>query len=311
MTYLFSISFVISLILCFYFRVLGEKIVFFCDQAGSDPLKIHKKPVPFLGGLAIITTTFFLFLTLWFFRKITAPAIIGIFIAALSVFLIGFWDDIKWKKQRVAPLKKLSFLLLFSALASTALLSGGSGFILFPWFLPTISLTFLFIFCAINAVNFKDGMDGLAASLLLISFLGFAFLSLIYANYLVLNISLILAGALAGFLFYNFPPASIFMGDSGAYFLGAILASCAMIFSKPFNLTVAVSTIFIIGIPVLDSLWAMVRRLAQRKSPFIGDRGHFYDRMMKKGFSARKTVLISCLAQLLLVGLGILITIYA
>lgn len=308
--FLLIISFLASLTLCYFLRKVGGK---FCDKPSKDSngLKIHKKPISFLGGLAIIIVVI-----LALFLKMAQESnfnwqIFGIIIGGILVFLSGFLDDIKWKKLS-QPKTKLKFfcLIIFSILATIALIFTGTKIQFFPDIILTGILTFLYVLLLINAVNFEDGIDGLAGGLVVTSLIGFFILGVIAGNTLTAIIALILLGAVLGFLVFNFPPAKIFMGDSGAYFLGFILAVLAMIFSKPYDFRSFVVPIFIIGLPIFDTGLAIVRRLFQKKSPFIGDRSHFYDRIIQKGTSIKKTVLISYFLQLILISLGIIIYFY-
>ena len=154
----------------------------------------------------------------------------------------------------------------------------------------------------INAVNYQDGIDGQAGILSSISFLGFITLGVISGNSFSLIISLAFLGAILGFLFYNFPPAKIFMGDSGAYLIGFALTLLAIIFS-----TNILAGLLIVGLPLFDGIYSNARRMMKGRSIFLGDREHFYDRMINKGFSVKKTLFISAFAQVFFVIIGILL----
>jgi len=140
-----------------------------------------------------------------------------------------------------------------------------------------------------NTINFLDGIDGLSGGVSAIS----AFVIFLLAITQRVNqpetalVSIILAGGCLGFLVYNFYPAKIFNGDSGAYFLGMTLGILA-IFSGAKLATAAL----VLGLPILDAVWAVVRRLAHRKSPFTADRGHLHYMFLDAGFSQRQAVLI-------------------
>jgi len=306
-SFLLIISFLFSLFLTFLFWKLGERYEIY-DVASNDPLKIHKKSVSCLGGLAMILTVSITFFLKMVFEKNFDWQIFGIIIGGILIFLLGFLDDSKWKsRNRIKPRQKFVALIIFSFLAAIILLKSGLKIQLFPSFIIEIILTFLYIFVLINAVNYQDGMDGLAGGVVAISLIGFIVLGAISGNSLTLIISLILLGAVLGFLIFNFPPAKIFMGDSGAYFLGFILAVMAMIFSKPFNFPSIFSPIFIIGLPLFDGVFTNIRRLCQKKSIFLGDRKHFYDRLYLKNFSVRKTILICYFIQVIFIVIGLLI----
>lgn len=308
--FIFLFSFLICLILTFLFRKIGNKYHFF-DNPKDDELKIHQSLVSYLGGLAMLFTTVsgLLFFAL---RENLALGMGAVILGSLIIFSLGFWDDLKWKHifQR-KPHLKLSLLVIFPLLSTLILLMAGFKINFFPYIIVSYFLTTFYIFVLINSVNYQDGMDGLAGGLALISLVGFIVLSLIYSNNFALTISLIFCGAVLGFLVFNFPPAKIFMGDSGAYFLGFILSVLAMIFSKPYSFSAFFGPLFILGIPVFEGVFTNLRRIAKGKSILVGDREYFYDRLhLKKGFSMQKTLLIYHLIQVIFIIIGLVIYIY-
>ncbi len=281
--------FILSLLSTFFFWKVGKRYKIY-DLATDDPLKIHKESIPCLGGLSImlVTSVVLLFSSDCRFFAVA--------IAGFLIFLLGFIDDLSWRdKFKIKRLYKFLFLVLFSLIASAILLSIGVRIEFFPviaWL-----MTFACILVLINAVNYQDGVDGLAGGLVSISLIGFVLLG----N----NLALILLLVVLGFLVFNFPPAKIFMGDSGSYYLGFILAVLIMIFSKPYNLSNIISLMFLLGLPLFDGVFTNIRRIIKGRSIFIGDRDHFYDRMLKKGFSVRKTVFLSYLLQAIFVLIGL------
>jgi len=309
MSYLFFliISFFVSQVLTFLFWKIGEKYEIY-DWATKDLLKIHKKSISCLGGLSMILTLIIVFSLKMILERNFDLSIFGIITGGVLVFLLGFRDDLKWRdKAKVRPLIKFSFLILVSFLAAIILLAVGLKIQFFPILMIEGVLTFLYIFVLINAVNYQDGMDGLAGGVVAISLIGFIALCAISENSLALIISLVLLGTVLGFLIFNFPPAKIFMGDSGAYFLGFILAVLAMIFSKPYNFQSILGPVFILGLPLFDGIFTNIRRLFQKKSIFFGDRKHFYDRILQRGFSVKKTLLICYSIQAIFIIIGLLI----
>lgn len=296
---IFLISFLVSLFLTFILWKLGEKYKIY-DKATNDPLKIHKKSVPCLGGLAMFLTLVIVFTAQY------NKELLFIVISGLLVFLLGFKDDLKWRdKFRIKRLYKFVFLILISILSAFALSFAGLSIKLIPgWGLP---LTFLCIFILINAVNYQDGMDGMAGGTTIISLIGFFLLSITLSNGLGLALSLLTITAVLGFLVLNFPPAKIFMGDSGAYFLGFILSVLVMILLEPYDFWGGLAIAFILGLPLFDGIFTNMRRLLNRKPIFLGDREHLYDKMVKKGFSVRKTIFLSYLLQIISVLIGLLI----
>lgn len=280
----FLIPFLVGLIIMPAAILFSKKTGKVNDISAGDALKIHKEPKSLLGGSVMLCAMLIgLFLT---------GALQNIFLATgmLVIFGLGFWDDLFWKNSpQTSPLVKFAALITCSLIAGIAL--GQTG--------ASIILAFVAIFICINAVNYQDGMDGLAGGLVAISLLGFALIG-------APLISLIALGAVIAFLLFNLPPAKIFMGDSGAYLLGFILAALTCIILK----TSIIAPIFIIGLPLFDGVFTNIRRLVAGKSIFRGDRSHLYDRLLQKGFSTQKTLAVCYFLQILLVGVGVLTYLY-
>jgi len=297
MVILIPTIFILSLFFTFLFRKVGKRYKIY-DLATDDLLKIHKESIPCLGGSSIILATSVALLFSSDYR------LFNIAIAGFLIFLLGFIDDLSWRdKFKIKRLYKFLFLVLFSLLVSIILLSVGIKIEFFPviaWL-----MTFACIFVLINAVNYQDGTDGLAGGLVSISLIGFIVLSISGNNSLGLALSVGSLLAVLGFLVFNFPPAKIFMGDSGSYYLGFVLAVLVMIFSKSYDFYNILGLMFLLGIPLFDGVFTNIRRIVNKKSIFLGDREHFYDRMLKKGLSIRKTVLLSYLLQTIFILIGL------
>jgi len=144
-----------------------------------------------------------------------------------------------------------------------------------------------------------------------ISLAGFIILGFVFGNELSLVFSLILLGSILGFLYFNFPPAKIFMGDSGAYFLGFVLVVLTAYYSRAYDALGFAGTIFIFGTPLFDGVFTNVRRLFNGKSILLGGRDHFYDYLFKKSNSQVKTDLISYCFQAISVLIGVTILVLA
>lgn len=303
---LFLFSLFLSLALVALLKKISEKFDFAIDTFDGRVLKIHTKKTSLLGGAGFAL----IFLAVFYFiqGKLQGPSLQfwAIAIGAIIIFLLGFFDDIKWKGSESNQKKKFIFLILSVFMATIVLRIGEIGFDFIPIIWVSTVLSFIYIFGAINSVNYQDGIDGLAGGLVLISLAGFAVLGFVTGNVFALNISVILLGVLLGFMFFNFPPAKIFMGDSGAYFLGFILSVLAMLFCKPYDIFSVLGPIFIIGIPVLDGIYTNFRRIKKRQSLFSGDRLYYYDLLAQK-YSVKKVLAISYFAQISLVVLGILL----
>lgn len=288
MIYLFS--FLVSLSFTFLFWKVGEKYKIY-DQASNDPLKIHAESVSCLGGLAMfsaITITYLLDYRL-----------LPIIVAGLFIFLLGFIDDLKWRdKARIKKIYKFVYLIIFSLISTKILLMTDFSINLIPIFVVIEILTFISIFILINAINYQDGMDGLAGGVVIISLIGFVVLG----DILIAPTSIAI---ILGFLVFNFPPAKIFMGDSGAYFLGFVLAILTMIYLKPYDFTGLLGIIFILGLPLFDGIYTNLRRLVKRKSIFSGDREHFFDKLLQRGYSVKKVLFICYSLQVVFVIIGL------
>ena len=305
------IPFLVSSVLTFLFWKMGKRYKIY-DLATKDNLKIHKESVSCLGGLAMILTIVIVFSLKMIFENSFDWKIFTIIISGFLIFLLGFIDDLRWRdKYKIKPIYKFIFLISFSFLAGVILLKSGLRIQFFPILIIEAILTFFYIFILINAINYQDGMDGIAGGVVSISLIGFIILSIVLSNSLGFVISLVFIATILGFLVLNFPPAKIFMGDSGAYFLGFILAVLAMIFSKSYSFSSIFGPIFILGLPLFDGIFTNIRRLFSNRSIFLGDRKHFYDRMIDKGFSIKKIILISYFFQSVSVLIGLLIYFYA
>ena len=289
---IYLVTFILSLILTWFFYKLGNKYKIY-DNATDDPLKIHKKSTSFLGGSAMFLTVSLILL----FTDFSQYNLIVL--AGFSIFLFGLIDDLKWR-DRLKNVYKFYLLLPFTILTTIIVLIAGFRIEFIPIIIIAEILTFLAIFILINSVNFQDGMDGIAGSTVLISLIGFLFIT----NSLI---PLILILAILGFLVFNFPPAKIFMGDSGAYYLGFMLAVLTMMSLKAYDFISLIGVMFILGLPLYEGISTNVRRLVSGKPIFAGDRDHFFDKLLKKGYSVKKTLLISISIQIISVTIGILI----
>lgn len=305
----FLIPFGVGIAIIPFLRQFSQETGKFSDIAEGDDLKIHKKPISLLGGLAMVLSILAGF-SLVSERKILSKIAV-ISVGLLVIFLMGLWDDWKWKHiSERKPFVKFAILLTIPLFISAIFYFAGITFNFFPIGIASVALSFIYIFIVINSVNYQDGIDGLAGGLVFISLAGFALLGVLSGSNLALTISLIVAGSILSFLIFNFPPAKIFMGDSGAYFLGFVLAVLAILFSKPWDIYSVLAPIFIIGLPIFDGVFTNIRRLVAGKSIFLGDRSHFYDNLLQKGFSTKKTLAICYSLQTTLVALGIIIYIY-
>ena len=304
---IFVAPFLACVVLIKVFIKFSEKTGMFFDVADADKLKIHTRNISILGGLAIIFSA--LATQLFYLASFDAWGYIS---GLLIIFLILFFDDIKWKHNSNAqPLLKALLLLVGAILSAVFLFFSGISFQFIPIPALAIFFSFITIFLFINSINYQDGIDGLAGSMVFISLVGFLALSMFSGNHWGLAISGSALSAVLAFLVFNFPPAKIFMGDSGAYSLGFILAVLALLFLRQYNISSLAAVFLIGGMPLFDGIYSNLRRIFSGKSLVAGDRSHFYDKMIERGFSVKKTLLISAVLQALFVVAGIIIFVYA
>ncbi len=269
----------------------------YVDKPAGDGLKIHENPIPHSGGIAIFGIFSLCTLFLHVVGRFGGGEIGGIWLGGGIVFILGVWDDLK----SMNPF----FRLTGAAVAGVAIILFGCG--IKTAFIFSLPLTLFYVAGAVNAFNMQDGIDGLAGGMAFLSFIGFAILSMKTARASLWVPAIIMCGAMIGFLFYNFHPAKIFMGDSGSYFLGFMLAFLAIQVTDIKEWPLFIAPILIIGVPVFDAAYAIMRRLMRGVSPFSGDRSHFYDQLMQMGLSVRKTVVICWGIQAVFVICGVLV----
>lgn len=268
------------------------------DQPGR--LKIHSHPIPRLGGVALA-----LALTAGtIFAARSASANYLFFLAALVlIWLAGLADDIRElaPQIRLAAQAAGGILLYFGGWRVSHI---GSGYFAPVWDCLCVALAVILF---VNAFNFLDGADGLAAGVAGIIALAYVIIPGVALSPLGYAVACSLLGACAGFLLFNFPPAKLFMGDSGSTVLGFSVAFLALDFFRASSAaargTPWLFPILIAALPLLDALFAVARRLRNGNSPLHGDRGHFYDLLLAAGWPARR-VALTCYFLTALLGLA-------
>ncbi len=260
----------------------------------KDSRRIHKKPIPLIGGLAI----FYGFIVSVLCFAVMEKELIGILIGSIIMVIVGIIDDMR---DLNAKLK-----LLFQIIAAAIVICFGIEIehIANPfanWFGPhyiklglwSIPITMVWIIGVTNALNLIDGLDGLAAGVSSIASVALLSMTLLSQNVNAAIVTAALAGAGFGFLPYNFNPAKIFMGDTGSTFLGFVLA-CISIqgVMKTYAVVSIAVPVLILGLPIFDTLFAIIRRILKRKPIMSPDRGHLHHRLLDMGFSQRQTVTI-------------------
>ena len=271
--------------------------------------KIHKFPIPRLGGVAIWGGFLLAIagLGLQFPAQLHDSAIIGTLLGGTIIFFVGLLDDI----YNLSPYLKLFGQLLAALVALnmgvhiTALDLPFSKILLLQSL--SVPITLLWLIGVSNAFNFIDGIDGLAGGVTMISALTMAVVGLYMNQPVAALLSVCLAGSALGFLNFNFFPAKIFMGDSGALFCGFVLA-CISITGVLKTLTMSMLLpVVVLTVPLLDITFSTLRRLLRLKSPFVADADHLHHRLLRAGFSQLWVVI--ALYSVCIVG-GMLATYY-
>ena len=251
------------------------------DPAG--PLKIHQGFIPRLGGVAMFVG--FLAGTAVIYIPASRPSFLPILVFAL-IWFVGLVDD----------LRTLSSLLRFSVqlAAGSALWFAGWRLQWFSSSFLDFAVTCLFVAFLINAMNLLDGMDGLAAATAAIACIGFLMISSGDGNALEIAVASCLLGSCVGVLFVNAPPAQMFMGDSGSTFIGIVLAFLSLnwVRSQGQAQSIAIPLIFL-SVPLVDVLLAILRRSRSRQGLFMGDRRHYYDILLQRGWTVEGVLRIS------------------
>ncbi len=261
----------------------------------KDERRVHKTPIPLLGGLAI----FFGFLVGVLSFGTVDRQLIATLAGAVIIVVLGVIDDTKPLSAKLKFVVQLvaAFIVVYfgdikiSVFTNPNVFSNEQYLVLNDYL--AIPATILWIVTITNAVNLIDGLDGLAAGVSSITSVTLVFISLSLGQYAIAITAIAVAGACLGFLPFNFNPAKMFMGDTGATFLGFILAILSIqgVFKSYAVITFAVP-ILMFGLPVFDTSFAVLRRLLTGKNIMSPDRGHLHHRLLDFGFSQKQTVFI-------------------
>ena len=291
----YFLLFVISFLLVGGLTPVMRKIAIAKDLVDrpNSSHKSHKKPVPYLGGVAIIIGVIvvsyfsslvsnFTSVTFWLATSVLGPA--------LLLGLIGLWDDIK----NLPPLPRfiaqsVAGIFTASILVITDNVGNPTGSAVFD-----SVITVIWVVGICNSINFFDNLDGGAAGTVAISSIALAYLALSGNQYLIAALSTVTAGATLGFLVWNKSPAKIFMGDAGALFLGVLIAILT-IRLKPYAESQAGSLLipfFLLAIPILDTTTAVISRIRRNVSPFQGGQDHLSHRIIRLGVDRKHAAIL-------------------
>jgi len=254
----------------------------------KDDRRMHKEPIPLLGGLAI----FFAFAVTALLFAVPSETLLALLFGGLIIVACGVLDDM----FELNPLAKLVFQLLAAVVAIAlgvrveSINLFGQYVVFGAWSYP---VTLIWIIALTNAINLIDGLDGLACGVSAISSLSLLIIAVIMSESQIALLTAILVGACIGFLPFNSFPAKMFIGDTGAMFLGFTLSVLSVegVF-KAHTLFAFFAPIALFALPLFDTIFAFFRRICQGKNPFHGDRGHIHHRLIDLGFSHKQTVLV-------------------
>lgn len=257
--------------------------------------RVNIKPMPTMGGLAIFLA--FNFSTFVLLREqFPTHELFSVFLAECIIILTGIIDDIRElsPKSKLAGIFAASLVIYFLAgirMNEVTLPIIGS-FELGWWSLP---ITIIWIIAITNAVNLIDGLDGLATGVSIIALFTMGVMAYFFLNLTNVYVAIwifVLVAALVGFLPHNFHPASIFLGDTGSLFIGFMMAVFSLKGLKNVTFITMIMPVVIMGVPITDTVYAILRRLLNKKPIMQADKHHLHHRLMQLGLSHRQTVLV-------------------
>jgi len=255
----------------------------------KDARRVHKKPIPRLGGLAIFAGfTVAALLTL----PLKNPSVLGILIGSSVIVAVGILDDIYCLSPKVKLLLQIGAALIPVAFGIRVewVTNPFGGMLYIGKY--SIIITLFWIVGITNTLNFIDGLDGLAAGISAIASITMLLVNLNLKQGNPVIFTALLAGACIGFLPFNFNPAKIFMGDTGAMFLGFVLSSVAVDAAvKSATVVALIVPMLALGLPIFDTAFAIVRRFMNGKPIMQADRGHIHHRLIDNGLSQKQAVI--------------------
>ena len=284
----FASAFAISIVMTPVAKTLSMKVgaIDYPKDRG-----MHKKPMPRMGGVAIVCGFVLTVLMISpFVKEIETQKLIGLLVGSLIIAVLGAFDDVKNLSAK--------FKLVVQIIAALVVIFSGIRieFVIWPFTATFDALsapfTLVWIIGVTNAVNLIDGLDGLAAGVSSIAALSIMVLCILTGSETAVVLMAALAGACIGFLPRNFNPAEIFMGDTGATFIGFVLSVTSILgLFKGYTVLALVVSVFCLGLPIFDTLFAMGRRIVHHKPIMQADRGHLHHRLIDKGYSQKQAVI--------------------
>lgn len=292
MVYLWTglISLGVSLAATPVLRMVGLKMGVVAEPGEG---KVHSAPIPCIGGVGFYLSMLaaFTFL-LAFYPDLWSARFEGLVLASTVIVLLGVYDDVVGASAREKLLLQgaVALLVYKYGFAFNAISNPFGGTIELGWL--GLVFTVLWFVAIINAINLVDGLDGLAAGIVCIASISLFLIALRDYSVQLCVLTSILIGITLGFLPFNFHPARIFMGDTGAMFLGLVIAAAAVMENLKGTTSVTLLVPLVaLGIPILDTLLAVIRRTLSWRHPFRGDMQHLHHRLLVLGLSQRQVVL--------------------
>jgi len=295
MNYAYIVGFVLAFVLALGLTPLVKR---FAIRVGAvdkpNHRKVHTKLMPRLGGLAMfLAFVGALAVAVFLVAGEQSHVVWGILLGGSLVMLVGAFDDrydLSPKVKLLGQIIAACVVVSFGVKVDFVTLPFGAGTNLESW--VSVPITILWIVGVTNAINLIDGLDGLAAGVSAIATGTILVLALMMGNVTVALLCTVLLGSILGFLVFNFHPAKIFMGDSGALFLGFSLATLSVLGFKQATLVSFVVPIFILGVPLSDTFFAIIRRIVNKKPISVADKNHLHHCLLGLGLSHRNTVLV-------------------
>lgn len=300
--YLYAIGAIAALIIAICMTPLVKK---FAHAVGAIDVpnhrKVHSTVMPRLGGLAIyiaFVAAYFIvapFFPEGFISASDMNLVKALLVGGTMIVIVGAFDDRYELSPKIKLLGQLAAacVVVFGFGVEIDLVNIPFGDAVQPienWI--SIPITIFWIVGVTNAINLIDGLDGLAAGVSGIAIASILAMAILMSNEAVILLSALLLGGIVGFLFFNFHPAKIFMGDSGALFLGFSLSMLSLLGFKQIALVSFVAPLLVIGVPLSDTFFAIVRRWVNKRPIFAADKGHLHHCLRELGFSHRATVLV-------------------
>jgi UDP-GlcNAc:undecaprenyl-phosphate/decaprenyl-phosphate GlcNAc-1-phosphate transferase len=261
------------------------------------PRRIHAQPIPTMGGIALVIAVMGV---AWVARTMPGPArvlelrpLIGLSLAAIPLLALGTIDDLRGIPPWVKLVIQAGSALVLSMFGyGVPLITNpfGGSLATGPFNVP---LTVAWVLVVVNAINLIDGLDGLASGAVCIASMALWWVAHTHGDFYVMFVSSLVAGATLGFLRYNFPPARVFMGDTGSHFLGLVMAAASLLESRKGTATVILLfPLVAMGLPIADSVLAFIRRLLRGTPVFRADSEHIHHRLLRLGLSPRNALFV-------------------